>query len=174
MTMDTAEAYALAVRARGRIGVDSSRLRGSTTRQAQDDGAVVVEKYNQPVALLTSIELFDELLHGVEQQVQLQRDLPLVAALLTTALKLGVTPERAVRALISHDGVASSLDITALAEVVENAADDLDAAVVARDRLSAPESADIALEVLADELGVDLDAARDDVAQGRRRAQIAT
>ena len=66
--MDTVEAYEVAKRVCSTsTGVDSSHLRGGTTSRAQQEGPINVEKYNRVNAVLSSVEVFDGLVRGVEE-----------------------------------------------------------------------------------------------------------
>lgn len=171
--MDTASAYKIARQARSRgHGIDSSKLRGSAASQVHAEGVLVVEKYHQPVAYLASVELFEQLLLGAEHHTQMVQDLPLAATLLTTALKLGISPEQAIQALVVVEGDSAALSLSGLASLLEEAADDLDAAAVARERLTSPEEHDVSLDDFAAELGMDISAARTRVREGRSTARI--
>lgn len=172
--MDTLEAYEVAKAVRSASdGVDSSLLRGSTTHRAQQEGVVNVEKYNRVSAVLSSVDVFDGLLHGVEEHVAMIRAFPTVGPLLAAALKLGVSPDVAIAALFVNDKSGARLDVAALAELLDEAADDIEAAGMARLRLSAPTDTDMSLDDFAAELGVNLDQVRADVAAGAPRAQYA-
>lgn len=172
--MDTLEAYEVAKTVRSaNTGVDSSHLRGSTTSRAQQEGLVNVEKYNRVKAVLSSVEVFDGLLHGVEEHVNMLKTFPTVSPLLTAALKLGVSPDVAIAALFVNDERGARLDVAALAELLDEAADDLQAAGLARLRLASPTTTDMSLEDFAAELGVDLEQVRAEVAAGTAHAQYA-
>jgi hypothetical protein len=170
--MDTLEAYEVAktVRSAG-TGVDSSHLRGSTTSRAQEEGLVNVEKYNRVNAVLSSVEVFDGLLHGVEEHVNMLKTFPTVGPLLAAALKLGVSPDLAIAALFVNDALGARLDVAALAELLDEAADDIEAAGLARLRLTSPAATDMSLDDFAAELGVDLEQVRADVTAGAPHAQ---
>lgn len=170
--MDTVRAFEVGrkVRASG-VGVDSSVLRGSATKQAQAQGAVAVGKYNEQVSVLASVELFDSLLDGVEETVRMRRDMSLLAPLLSAALKLGIAPDQALAAVfgdVDHVGP----NIRALAALVDDASDDLEAAAIARARLAEPQALDIGVDELADQLGIDISAVRADVEAAQPRATI--
>lgn len=116
--------------------LDSSKLRSGATRRVETEGLVKIEKYHQAVAYLISPALVEELVEASATRARLERDLPVAAHLLSAALKLGIAPELAVHALVTDLGEGrSQLNVAALAGMLESAADDLDAAAVARERL---------------------------------------
>ncbi len=155
--------------------LDSSKLRSGATRRVEEEGLVQIEKYHQAVAYLISPSLVEEFVEAAETRDRLARDLPVVARLLSTALKLGIAPEQAVQALLGlGESRAPHLDVAALAGMLEAAVDDLDAAAVARERLASSSEGDITLAELADDLGFDLDEIRAEVDAGSSRAQLAT
>ncbi len=154
--------------------LDSSKLRSGATRRVEEEGLVQIEKYHQAVAYLISPSLVEEFVEAAETRDRLARDLPVVARLLSTALKLGIAPEQAVQALLGLGESRAQLDVAALAGMLEAAVDDLDAAAVARERLASSPEGDITLAELADDLGFDLDEIRAEVDAGNARAQLAT
>jgi hypothetical protein len=156
--------------------LDSSKLRGgAAVRQAREVGLVKIEKYHQAVAYLLSPELVEELADAAEGRDRLAVDLPIAGRLLSLAIKLGIAPERAVTVLLTAPGTrAGQLNVEALADLVSNAADDLDAAAVAAQRLAEPDGDIITLEQLAEGLGFDLEEIRGEVERGEARGQFAT
>jgi hypothetical protein len=165
----------LAAARRSEFGLDSSKLRGTATKRVETEGLVKIEKYHRTVAYLASPSVVEELVAVVEILERNERELPMVATLLSAALKLGIAPERAVQALVTTGAPGrGQLDLAGLAGLIEAAADDLDAAAVARARLTAPPEADLSLEDLAAELGFDLGELRAEVDAGTAPAQYST
>ena len=99
--------------------------------------------------------------------------LPTVGPLLAASLKLGVAPDRATAALFVSDERGARIDVAALAKLVDDAADDLEAPALARLRLASPPASDMSLDEFAAELGVDLEQVRADVPSGSPHAQHA-
>jgi len=87
---------------------------------------------------------------------------------------LGISPETAVQALVANREDGAHIDLTNLASLIEAAADNLDAAAIARQRLTMPADQDLTLEEVASELGLDLTEIRADVKAGSASAQYAT
>ena len=46
----------------------------------QEEGVLLVEKYHQPVAYLSSVAVFHELLDGADKYVRLRQELPDIIA----------------------------------------------------------------------------------------------
>jgi hypothetical protein len=164
----------LAAARRSEFGLDSSKLRGTATKRAETEGLVKIEKYHRTVAYLASPSVVEELMAAAVTLERIERELPMVASLLSAALKLGIAPEQAVQALVTTSPGRGQLDLARLAGLIEAAADDLDAAAVARARLTAPPEADLSLEDVAAELGFDLGELRAEVDAGAAPAQTAT
>jgi hypothetical protein len=165
----------LAAARRSESGLDSSKLRGTATKRAEAEGLVKIEKYHRIVAYLASPSVVEELMAAAVTLERNERELPMVASLLSAALKLGITPEQAVQALVTMEEPGrGQLDLAGLAGLIEAATDDLDAAAVARARLTAPPEEDLSLEDVAATLGFDLGELRAEVEAGTAPAQYAT
>lgn len=156
------------------FALDSSKLRGTATKRADAEGLVKISRYNRTVGYLASPAVVEELVHAADELAQTRRELPLVGTLLSTALRLGISPETAVQALVANREDGAHIDLTNLASLIEAAADDLDAAAIARQRLTMPADQDLTLEEVASELGLDLTEIRADVKAGSASAQYAT
>jgi hypothetical protein len=156
------------------FALDSSKLRGTATKRADVEGLVKIARYNRTVGYLASPAVVEELVRAADELARTRRELPLVATLLSTALRLGIAPEMAVQALVANREDGAHIDLTNLASLIEAAADNLDAAAVARRRLQMPAHQDLTLEEVASDLGVDLASIRADVNAGSASAQYAT
>lgn len=156
------------------FALDSSKLRGTATKRADAEGLVKIAKYNRTVGYLASPAVVEELVGAADELAQTRRELPLVATLLSTALRLGIDPETAVQALVANREDGAHIDLANLASLIETAADNLDAAAVARQRLQMPADQDLTLEEVASELGLDLAEIRANVNAGSAAAQYAT
>jgi hypothetical protein len=130
-----------------------------------------VEKYHQPIAYLSSIEVFDELLESADRHAQLLRELPLALRLLATAIKVGVSSDAAIGALLRGHDEADVLNLVDLAELADSALEDRDMAVLAAARMEQPDDGDMSLGDFAAELGLDIAQVRADVAAGTPRAK---
>ena len=115
--MELTRAHALAVKARASAGVDSSKLRGSTATQVQEEGVLLVEKYHQPVAYLSSVAVFHELLDGADKYARLRQELPLALRLMAAAVRAGVPSSDALDALLPTTAESQPLDLIHLAEL---------------------------------------------------------
>jgi len=154
--------------------LDSSKLRGTATKRADAEGLVKITKYNRTVGYLASPAVVEELVGAAGELAQTRRELPLAATLLSTALRLGIDPEAAVQALVVNREDGAHIDLANLASLIEAAADDLDAAAVARQRLQMPADQDLTLDEVATELGLDLAEIRAKVNAGSASAQYST
>lgn len=152
--------------------LDSSKLRSGTVTRAQEVGLVRVTRYGRTAGYVTSPEVLDRLADAARRLSAVSDELHAARPLLLAALRLGIDPARAIDALLGADG--PDLDVTALAQLVAEAADDLDAARAARARLSQPGDADIDLDDVAVELGLDVDAMRAKVRADRVEATVTT
>ncbi|MSW79642.1 MAG: hypothetical protein F2840_00680 [Actinobacteria bacterium] len=130
-----------------------------------------MEKYHQPVAYLSSIEVFDELLESADRHARLLRELPLALSLLATAIKVGVSSDAAIGALLRGHDEADVLNLVDLAELVDSAIEDRDMSVLAAARMEQPDVGDMSLGDFAAELGLDITQVRADVAAGTPRAK---
>lgn len=146
-------------------------MRGSSATHVQEVGVLVVEKYHQPVAYLSSIEVFDELLESADRHARLLRELPLALSLLATAIKVGVSSDAAIGALLRGHDEADVLNLVDLAELVDSAIEDRDMSVLAAARMEQPDVGDMSLGDFAAELGLDITQVRADVAAGTPRAK---
>ena len=137
----------------------------------QEVGVLVVEKHHQPVAYLSSIEVFDELLESADRHARLLRELPLALRLLATAIKVGVSSDAAIGALLRGHDEADVLSLVDLAELVDSAIEDRDMSVLAAARVEQPDVGDMSLGDFAAELGLDITQVRADVAAGTPRVK---
>lgn len=137
-------------------GVDSSKLRGTSLRRVEQEGLVKIEKYHRTVGYLVSPAVVEALAEFASDLERVPRELAAATSLLTIALKLGISPEQAVSALVNTRGESARVDVGALTTLIEEAADDLEAAAVARQRLQSPIDLDWTLNDVAVELGFDL------------------
>ena len=168
--MEMTRAHSLAVKARASAGVDSSKLRGSAATQVQEEGVMLVEKYHQPLAYLSSVEVFDELLNGAERYVQLRNALPLALRMMAAATRAGVPSDAAVDAMLLNSGGGEELGLVGLAALLDAALEERDAATLAEERLAQPVEGDMSLDDFAAELGIDIAQVRAEVASGTPRA----
>lgn len=164
--MDISSAHALAARARAGAGVDSSKLRGSTATRVQEEGVLLVEKYHQPVAYLSSVAVFDELLDGANEYARLRQELPLALRLLAAAVRAGVPSDIALDALLPSPARTGPLDLIQLAELLDSAIEERAAVMLTEARLAQSEEADMSLDDFAAEIGIDIAQVRADVAAG--------
>ena len=169
--MEMTRAHALAVKARTAVGIDSSKLRGSAATQVQEEGVMLVEKYHQPLAYLSSVEVFDELLDGADRYVQLRKALPLALRMMAAAIRAGVPSDAAVDAMLSGEGDDVDLGLVGLAELLDSAIEERDAALLVEARLAQPEDGDVSLDDFASGLGIDIAKIRAEVAAGTPRAK---
>lgn len=139
--------------------LDSSKVRSNTIRRAQEVGLVRVTRYGKTAGYVASPELIDGLSEQARKLVALVDELHAARPLLVAATRLGIRPEDALAVLMPP--TREDLDVAALAELVAAAAEDLEAAQVARERLALPSDGDVGLEEAAAALGVDLNARRD-------------
>ena len=152
--------------------LDSSKLRSNTVARAREVGLVRVTRYGRTAGYVASPEVLDRLADAARRLSSVGDELHAARPLLLAALRLGIDPAQALDALLGSDG--SALDVAALAQLVAEATDDLDAARVARERLAQPADDDVDLDDVAAELGLDVDAMRADVRAGRIEATITT
>jgi len=164
--MELTRAHALAVKARASAGVDSSKLRGSTASQVQEEGVLLVEKYHQPVAYLSSVAVFHELLDGADKYVRLRQELPLALRLMAAAVRAGVPSNDALDALLPTTAESQPLDLIHLAELLDSAIEERAALMLAGARLAQSEEDDMSLDDFAAELGIDIVQVRASVATG--------
>jgi hypothetical protein len=150
--------------------LDSSKLRSSTVTRAQEVGLVRVTRYGRTAGYVASPEVLGQLAEAAERLSAVSSELHAARPLLVAALRLGIDPSRALDALLGAGG--PGLDVAALAELVAEATDDLDAARVARERLAQPADRDVDLDDVAAELGLDIDAMRADVRAGHVEATV--
>lgn len=169
--MEVTRAHALAVKARAGAGLDSSKLRGSAATRVQEEGVMLVEKYHQPLAYLSSVAVFDELLDGADRYVQLRKALPLALRLMAAAIRAGVPSDAAVEAMLSGEGDHVELGLVGLAELLDSAIEERDAAMLAQARLGQPADGDVSLDNFASGLGIDIAQIRAEVAAGTPRAK---
>ncbi len=137
----------------------------------QEVGVLVVEKYHQPVAYLSSIEVFDERLESADRHARLLRELPVALSLLATAVKVGVSSDAVIGALLRGHDEADVLNLVELAELVDSAIEDRDMSVLAAARMEQPDVGDMSLGDFAAELGLHITQVRADVAAGTPRAK---
>ena len=143
---------------------------------AEKVGVVRITRYGRTAGYVTSPQLMDGLRARAARYSALSEQIHRARPLMLAAARLGVAPAMVVAALFAadtDDGDAQ-LDVQALAELVAEATDDLDAARIARARLQEPDTGDIDLDDVAAELGFDIDAMRADVHAGRVTATVTT
>ena len=83
----------------------------------QEEGVLLVEKYHQPVAYLSSVAVFHELLDGADKYVRLRQELPLALRLMAAAVRAGVPSNDALDALLPTTAESQPLDLIHLAEL---------------------------------------------------------
>ena len=82
---------------------------------------MLVQKYHQPLAYLSSVEVVDELLSGAERYVQLRNALPLALRMMAVATRAGVPSDAAVHAMLLNSGGGEELGLVGLAALLEAA-----------------------------------------------------
>ena len=156
--------------------LDSSKLRSNTVAYAEKVGIVGITRYGRIAGYVASPRTMDVLWGHATQYAVLTEQLHRARPLMLAASRLGVDPAHIVTVLFTAGGEngETELDVQALAELVAEAADDIDAARIARQRLARPETDDVDLDDVAAELGFDIEAMRAEVAAGRVTATVTT
>lgn len=155
--------------------LDSSKLRSNTVAHAEKVGMVRITRYGRTAGYVTSPQLMDGLRGRAARYLALNEQLHRARPLMLAAARLGVAPAEIIDVLFAADSENgdAELDLQALADLVAEASDDLDAARIARQRLQVAVNSDgIDLDDVAAGLGFDIDAMRADVQAGRISATV--
>ena len=151
--------------------LDSSKVRSNTFTHVHDVGLVEVTRYGKTHGWVASPKLMAEVAEQARELVSFREAARAARPLLLAATRLGIAPSDAFDALMpSEDG---RFALARLASLVAEAADNLDAAKIARERLTQPLSDDVSLDDAAALFGVDVAARREAVAAGTSTAVIA-